>query len=56
MRIARSRRIALTDRGWALVPVIRDAVADVERDWARALGAKRFAQLRTLLVQLNHVV
>lgn len=53
---ARSRRIALTDRGWALVPVIRDAVADVERDWARALGAKRFAQLRTLLVELNHVV
>jgi DNA-binding MarR family transcriptional regulator len=53
---ARSRRIALTERGWALVPVIRDAVADVERDWARALGAKRFAQLRTLLVELNRVV
>ena len=53
---ARSRRIALTDRGWALVPVIRDAVADVEREWARALGAKRFAQLRTLLVELNRLV
>jgi DNA-binding MarR family transcriptional regulator len=53
---ARSRRIALTDRGWALVPVIRDAVADVERDWTRQLGPKRFAQLRSLLVELNRVV
>jgi DNA-binding MarR family transcriptional regulator len=53
---ARSRRIALTDRGWALVPLIRDAVADVERDWARQLGPKRFAQLRSLLVELNRVV
>jgi DNA-binding MarR family transcriptional regulator len=53
---ARSRRIVLTDRGWALVPVIREAVAEVEQDWARELGPKRFAQLRTLLVELNRVV
>jgi DNA-binding MarR family transcriptional regulator len=51
----RARRIALTDRGKALVPVIRDAVAEAEREWAAALGEKRFAQLRDLLVDLNEV-
>jgi DNA-binding MarR family transcriptional regulator len=52
----RSRRIALTERGRALVPVIRGAVADTEREWAAALGDARFAQLRELLVELNEVV
>jgi DNA-binding MarR family transcriptional regulator len=52
----RSRRIALTDRGRALVPVIRGAVSDTEREWAAALGDDRFAQLRELLVELNNVV
>jgi DNA-binding MarR family transcriptional regulator len=52
----RSRRIALTDRGRSLIPVIRSAVADTEREWAAALGEERFAQLRELLVELNQVV
>jgi DNA-binding MarR family transcriptional regulator len=52
----RSRRIALTDRGRALVPVIRGAVAQTEREWAAALGQDRFAQLRELLGELNDVV
>jgi DNA-binding MarR family transcriptional regulator len=52
----RSRRIALTDRGRSLIPVIRSAVADTEREWAAALGEARFAQLRELLVELNQVV
>jgi DNA-binding MarR family transcriptional regulator len=52
----RARRIALTDRGLALVPVIRDAVGEVEREWAGALGPERFAQLRDLLLELTHVV
>ena len=49
----RSKRIALTDRGAAAVGVIREAVAEVEAAWADQLGAERFAQLRTLLVELN---
>ncbi|HEY7693381.1 MAG TPA: MarR family transcriptional regulator [Gaiellaceae bacterium] len=53
---ARSKRIALTQRGRALVPVIRDAVAEVERDWATRLGQKRFDRLRALLVELNDLV
>lgn len=52
----RARRIILTDRGRALVPVMRDAVSEVEREWAGALGAERFAQLRDLLYELNEVV
>jgi DNA-binding MarR family transcriptional regulator len=52
----RSRRIALTERGRALIPVIRGAVSDTEREWAAALGDDRFAQLRELLVELNNVV
>jgi DNA-binding MarR family transcriptional regulator len=53
---ARSKRIALTPRGRAIVPVIRDAVVEVERDWAERLGPKRFGQLRALLVELNDLV
>jgi len=52
----RSRRISLTERGRALIPVIRGAVAETEREWAAALGDDRFGQLRELLVELNAVV
>jgi DNA-binding MarR family transcriptional regulator len=52
----RGRRIALTDRGRSLIPVIRAAVVDTEREWATALGEDRFAQLRQLLVELNGIV
>jgi DNA-binding MarR family transcriptional regulator len=49
----RFRRIALTARGAAVVPVIRDAVAEVEGAWARLLGPDRFDELRALLAELN---
>lgn len=52
----RARRIALTDRGRELVPVLRGAVVEIEREWAAALGEQRFTQLRELLVALNAVV
>jgi DNA-binding MarR family transcriptional regulator len=52
----RARRITLTDRGKALIPVIRDAVSEVEREWADTLGTQRFDQLRELLYELNVVV
>jgi DNA-binding MarR family transcriptional regulator len=50
----RSKRIALTARGRSIVPVIRQAVADVESEWAAQLGAERFSELRALLVELNN--
>jgi DNA-binding MarR family transcriptional regulator len=49
----RSKRIAITPRGIAAGHVIREAVAEVEADWTHRLGPKRFAQLRTILLELN---
>ena len=49
----RSKRIVLTRRGVTVGHVIRDAVDEMETAWSRELGAKRFAQLRGLLLQLN---
>ncbi len=51
----RYRRIALTDRGRELVPIIRGAVSETERDWAASLGEARFVQLRELLADLNEI-
>ena len=49
----RSKRVALTARGAAAIAVMREAVGDVEEAWARQLGAERFAQLRSLLLDLS---
>jgi len=49
----RSKRIALTRRGELAGRTIRDAVSEIERDWEKQLGAKRFAQLRQLLRELG---
>ena len=51
----RSKRIALTPRGTTVIHVMRDAVAEVEALWTEQLGARRFAQLRGLLVDLNQL-
>lgn len=51
----RSKRIALTPRGTSAIHVIREAVREVEVAWAQELGAKRFAQLRRLLIDLNEL-
>ena len=51
----RSKRITLTRRGTAAVHAIREAVGEVESAWAKQLGEKRFAQLRSLLVRLNQL-
>jgi DNA-binding MarR family transcriptional regulator len=52
----RSKRIALTSRGESARAVIRDSVAGLEREWAEALGARRFAQLKDLLADLGALV
>ena len=49
----RSRRIALTARGRAIVPVIRNAVRRTERAWAAELGEERLEQLRSILTDLR---
>ena len=51
-RDRRSRRISLTRRGERAILVIRDAVAEIERDWEARLGRERFAELHGLLREL----
>jgi DNA-binding MarR family transcriptional regulator len=49
----RSRRIVLSKRGLDMARTIREAVIEMEQEWTRKLGEKKFAQLRALLVELN---
>src|SRR5512144_905280 len=51
----RSKRIALTPRGISAIGVIRESVSEVEASWAEQIGAKRFAQLRELLLDINEL-
>jgi DNA-binding MarR family transcriptional regulator len=51
----RAKRIVLTDRGAAAALVVRDAVREMEARWKKQLGAKRFAELKALLVELNEL-
>jgi DNA-binding MarR family transcriptional regulator len=52
----RSKRIALTGRGEAVLATMRETVEQVERDWTRELGANDFRRLRELLEKLNELV
>lgn len=52
----RSKRVALTRRGESAVQTIREAVSEIEHDWEKQLGAKRFAQLSQLLRELGESV
>ena len=49
----RSKRVELTPRGTSAIGVIREAVGELETEWARQLGSERFAELRDLLRELN---
>src|SRR6266852_7146749 len=49
----RSKRVFLTPRGTAAIHVIREAVVDLESTWAKKLGARRFSELRGLLLELD---
>jgi DNA-binding MarR family transcriptional regulator len=51
----RARRIALTDRGCEIIPVIRKAVRATERRWAGALGQARLEELRALLTDIHEL-
>jgi DNA-binding MarR family transcriptional regulator len=49
----RSKRIHLTERGYAAAQTIRQAIREIEADLETELGPEQFAQLRHLLVELN---
>ncbi len=52
---ARARLIRLSERGRTAADMAAGVVRDVERDWRRHLGAKRWGQLREALVRLREV-
>ena len=48
----RARIVRFTKRGRAVYAKMIDILRDIERDWGAELGAKRFAELKALLVDV----
>ena len=45
--------VRLTERGWELVPVIRNCISAIEKEWTMHLGRRRFEALRSTLLDLS---
>ena len=52
----RSKRVYLTERGDATGKAMRDAVREVEEEWAAALGGEDLERLREMLTRLTALV
>lgn len=52
-RDQRARIIRLTAKGWKLIATIRGVVEEVEAEWSKRLGQRRFEQLRRTLGELG---
>ena len=52
----RTRVVRLTDRGWAALAVIRETMARLEQEWARALGEDVYTSLAHALERLQEVL
>ena len=50
---ARARLVRVAERGARAIPLAAQAVADVEAEWTAHLGARRTAQLRSILTDLR---
>jgi DNA-binding MarR family transcriptional regulator len=48
----RQKRVRVTPRGTAVLLAMREIVAEVETEWERILGPRRFVQLRAMLAEL----
>jgi DNA-binding MarR family transcriptional regulator len=48
----RARLVRLTKRGHAAYAKIHEILRDIEREWSAELGARRFAQLKKLLLRV----
>lgn len=48
----RARMVRFTNRGRAAYAKIHDILCDIEREWSAELGAKRFAELKELLLEV----
>jgi DNA-binding MarR family transcriptional regulator len=52
-RDRRTRVVRLTERGWAALGVIRMSIAEIEKEWADALGESHYVGLRYALAELE---
>jgi DNA-binding MarR family transcriptional regulator len=49
----RARLVRLSPRGEEVTSVAERAIAEIEHDWSRRVGPERYAELRSLLVDLS---
>lgn len=49
----RAKLVRPTHRGREIYAIAREVIAEIEREWAARLGAKKMRQLRALLEELN---
>jgi DNA-binding MarR family transcriptional regulator len=52
---ARARRVRISPRGAAAIPIAAAVVAQVEAEWTAHLGQRRMAQLRQSLAMLREI-
>lgn len=52
---ARARLVRVAERGAKAIPLAAAAVAEVEAEWTRHLGARRMDQLRDILTRLREI-
>ena len=52
----RSKRIVLTSRGLRAAESMREAIAELEQEWANDLGVARFGELKEMLIDLSAIV
>lgn len=51
----RARIVRVTERGARAMTTIRDSVAELEHEWAAALGGARFAEFKSTLETLRQI-
>jgi len=52
----RAKLVRATDRGREVYAVAREALAEIEREWAARLGAAKMRRLKELLGELNEIL
>src|SRR5262249_35533907 len=50
----RAKLVRATPRGLEVYEIARDAVEEIEHEWATLIGARKMRQLRELLTELNN--
>ena len=52
----RAKLVRATPRGLQVYEIARDAIEEIEREWATVIGTKKMHQLRKLLTELNNAL